>query len=57
MAMSTWRAGVGGGWGGKWGERGNKGARGKREKQELTERGGWQAAPFIVGQAYLAVAR
>jgi hypothetical protein len=38
--------------GGEWGERGSKGTRGKREA-----RVGGQATPFIVGQAYLAVAR
>jgi hypothetical protein len=44
----------------EWGERGHKGARGKREARERQEskreRKG-QAAPFILGQSYLAVAR
>jgi hypothetical protein len=44
--MTTWREG-----GREWGERGSKGPRSKRVR--VRERGG----AFIVGQAYLAVAR
>jgi hypothetical protein len=38
----------------EWGERRSKGSRGKRAR--VRERRG-QAAPFLMGQAYLAVAR
>jgi hypothetical protein len=43
--MAMWREG-----GREWGERGSKGARGKRARRG-------QAASFIVGQAYMAIAR
>jgi hypothetical protein len=45
MTMSTWRGGEG-----KGEARESKRSRGRRERRG-------QAAPFIVGQAYLAVAR
>jgi hypothetical protein len=44
--MSTWR-------GGGWGERGNRVR--EQEQENKSEEG--QAAPFIVSQAHLAVAR
>jgi hypothetical protein len=45
--MSTWRERGNRAWGG--------GSRSKREKKQENEEG--QAAPFIVSQAHLAVAR
>ena len=51
--MAMWREE-----GREWGETGSKGARGTKRvrARDKRERMG-QAAPFIVGQAYLAVAR
>jgi hypothetical protein len=49
--MTMWRDG-----GKVWGGRAQGGKRQEREAREARERRG-QAAPFIVGQAYLAVAR
>ena len=51
--MTTWREG---GREGGEGEQESRGKEEKREQESKRERRG-QAAPFIVGQAYLAAAR
>jgi hypothetical protein len=62
QAMATWRDGgrecreVGGGARGQEGKRA-RGQEGKRERQESKRGRKGQAAPFIVGWPYLAVAR
>ena len=54
--MATWRKGGGGK---ECGERGSKRARERSNSKRVRVRegGGGQTAPFIVGHAYLAVAR
>ena len=42
--------------GGEWGE-GEQGGKEQGREAGIRQRGGGQAAPFIVGQAYLSVAR
>jgi hypothetical protein len=53
--MNTWRVGGGKGNRERWGTRRQEAKERGKSKRERERRG--QAAPFIVGQAYLAVAR
>jgi hypothetical protein len=55
LAMSTWRRG------GEWGERGKRvreQVQEEKRREQKSKRSRWgHAAPFIVSQAHLAVAR